>query len=222
MYPYAVSISSDLLSHLSNLYFSALKDVVLRNQEATNINGQTKFAVPAYIIAVAAVEAFVNEMFLSPSGRKFLKNAPTNAAYWQALENSSLLDKLVFVPQIFFGRTFENGQQPYQDMKELISLRNELTHYKMGFKQPACVKNLQQRKIALQEKGHTWTSSVSTLEGMRWARNTACLTIKSLGSFATQETHSMLAIVSQHGSYTPWTDEFVRQKARELLSTSAL
>jgi hypothetical protein len=192
MYPQAESISSDLISYLRDLYATAFDEVILRSGDESNINGYTKHAIPAYIVAVAAIDAFLNEMFLSPAGRSFLKNAPENAAFWEALEGARLADKLVFVPKLFFGQTFEVGKQPYQDMKELIALRNELVHYRMGFKQPSCVKDLQQRKIALAEEGHTWTRNVSSLEGMRWAHNTICATIQGLSSFATQITHPAL------------------------------
>jgi hypothetical protein len=218
MYPQAESISSDLISYLRDLYDTALGEVVACNRDANNLNGYTKHAIPAYIVAVAAIEAFMNEMFVSPAGRSFCKNVPENAAFWESLEGARLVDKLVFIPQLFFGQTFEVGRQPYQDMKKLVALRNELVHYKMGFKQPSCIKDLQQRRIALVEEGNNWTRNVSTLEGMRWAHNTICATIRELSSFATQAAHPVLVCLSGHKFYESWSESFVKQKAKKVLT----
>jgi len=214
------NISSGLISHLNDLYVTSLTEIILRNGNL--INGYTKHAIPAYIIAVAAIEAFINEMFLSPVGRKFLKNAPENAAFWNALENTSLIDKLAFVPQLFFGQTFDKVRQPYQKMKNLIALRNELAHYKMNFKSPSCFRDLQQQKIALNEKDKPWSYNVSSLEGIRWARNTICETIQTLSSFATQETHPILVHVAGHDFYKSWSESFIRVKANEILAKSII
>jgi hypothetical protein len=218
MYPQAVSISSDLIVHLRDLYATAFNEVILRNGDSSTINGHTKLAIPAYIMAVAAIEAFINEMFLSPSGRGFLSNAPQNAAFWEALENTSLTSKLAFIPQLFFGQAFEIGKQPYQDMKKLIRLRNELVHYKMAFKQPNCVRDLQQRKIVLNEGNNTWTHNVSSLEGIRWAHDTVCVTIQKLSSFASKETHPMMFALRGLEFYNPWSDSFLKMKAEEILA----
>jgi hypothetical protein len=50
----SVTISGDLITHVHFIY-----------QTAKQTNNVDDFAIPAYILAVAAVEAFVNEMFLS-------------------------------------------------------------------------------------------------------------------------------------------------------------
>jgi len=217
MYPQATSISSDLISYLRDLYTTAFNEIILRNGNSNVINGYTKHAIPAYIIAVTGIEAFLNEMFLSPAGRKFLKNAPENAAFWSALESARLIDKLAFVPQLFFGRTFETGKQPYQEIKNLIMLRNDLAHYKMRFKPPSCFRDLQQRRIALNETGKTWPYNSSSLEGMRWAHNTICETIQALSHFATQETHPIMAHIAGYDFYKPWPNSFIRAKANEIL-----
>ena len=105
-----------------------------------------------------------------------------------------------------------------EDIKNLITLRNELVHYKMGFKQPSCVKDLQQRKIALAEAGYVWTHNISSLEGMRWAHNTICATIQELGSFATQITHPVMVQLAGHSFYEPWSESFIKMKAKEVLA----
>jgi hypothetical protein len=218
MYPAAENISSDLLGYLRDLYATAFYAIISKSGNENTSNSYTKHAIPGYIIAVATIESFMNEFFLSPAGRSFFKNAPKNDAYWEDLERLSLLDKLITVPEIFLRQTFDTGKQPYQDMKQLISVRNELTHYKMGFEEPKFIKNLQHRKIALSEPGHTWTRNISTLKGIFWAHNTVCSTIQTMCHFATPETHPLLAGITGHSFYAPWTEAFIRLKARELLS----
>jgi len=208
MYPQAVSISSDLIQYLRDLYVTSFNDIVVRNGNAENINGFTRHAIPAYIIATSAVEAFLNEMFLSPAGRSFFKNISDDTKYWEWLEKVELPYKLILIPQLFLNRTFATNKPPYQDMKELIKLRNELIHYKMAFKEPNYVKDMKQKKIALDDVGTTWTHNVSSLKGIWWAHNTICATIQELISFSTPETHPLLAQLNGHNFYDPWPESF--------------
>jgi hypothetical protein len=217
MYPIAVSISSDLITYLRNLYVTAFTEIVMKDGDSENLNGFTQHALPAYIIATSAVEAFINEMFLSPAGRLFFRNVSDDNKYWEWLEKVDLPYKLILIPQLLLGHTFATDRQPYQDMKMLIKLRNELIHYKMPFTEPSFVKDLKQKKIALDEVGTTWTHNVSSLKGIFWAHNTICATIQEIISFATPETHPLLAQVDEHNFYTSWTEAFVKEKAIELL-----
>jgi hypothetical protein len=105
----------------------------------------------------------------------------------ETLEELDLPQKLIQVPRAVLGRSLEPGQQPHQDMQILVQLRNELVHYKMGVIPPKAVRVLAQRRLAsrvppAQEAGgpHPWANRVSTLEGIRWAHNTACATAVAL------------------------------------------
>lgn len=98
-----------------------------------------------------------------------------------------LRDKLLLIPHVAFGRSLDPGNQPHQDMSLLIQLRHELVHYKMGAKPPKAVRDLAQRGIAYsvppeEEQGgpHPWAHRICTLEGIKWAHNTACATAVAL------------------------------------------
>jgi hypothetical protein len=154
---------------------------------------RTDLAVPAYILAVAAVEAFVNEIFLSGFGQMALGPSPAEAGHAglsdmaKSLEKLDLPTKLIEVPRMVVGRSLDRGNQPHQDMTLLTRLRNELVHYKMGDEPPEAVSVLARREVAFpvppeQEAGgpYPWADRVSTLEGIRWAYNTACATAVAL------------------------------------------
>jgi hypothetical protein len=190
MTPPTTAISIDLLDYLQGLYWLALKEFVFGDSYSGEINGSTNHAIPAYIIAVTAVESFVNEMFFGPIGQSF--KSLQSQGFWDALEKASLSDKLLFAPEFYFGETFATNAQPYQDMMLLIRLRNSLVHYRMNFDVPKSVKDLKQRNIALRNSNISWTSCISTTEGMRWAHKTVCETIGEIIEFDNSEEHNIL------------------------------
>ena len=59
----AVTISGNLIVHTRYLYYLSLKEIISNKVTREGLNGYTHFAYPAYITAVAAVEAFINESF---------------------------------------------------------------------------------------------------------------------------------------------------------------
>jgi len=149
------------------------------------INGSTRYALPSFIITVAAVEAFLNESFLSSLGDRLLKGTGLDIVSREWIEERDLLTKLVLVPYLANTKTLGQAEHPYQDMKLLVRLRNDLVHYKMGGR-PHYVRDLAQRGIAVrvsateEEAGGgpmPWVDRVSTSEGIRWAYNTACATV---------------------------------------------
>jgi hypothetical protein len=97
-------------------------------------------------------------------------------------ERVELKDKLILVPYVLFGQSFSKGEQPYQDMALLIRVRNEIAHYKMKQASPRCFTDLDQRGISLGEK-NTWPKRLSSVQGIRWAHNTVCRTVRQLVSF---------------------------------------
>jgi hypothetical protein len=202
--PITSTISTTLLSYLKDLYKVALKELVHSSNYTDGINGRTEHAIPAYIIAVAVVDAFVNEMFLGPIGWGFA-NKPKSEGFWKALERARLSDKLLFTPEFYFGQTFETDKVPYQDMSLLINLRNDLAHYKMDFKTPKPVKDLKQRGIALDSPGDPWVDCVSTTEGIRWAHNTVCQVLKEIIHFASDR-HPLLLAYSDYDFFEPITE----------------
>jgi hypothetical protein len=147
------------------------------------LNGFTELAAPAYIVSVAAIEAFVNEVFISEVSRGFEEDPLRNLDdRW--LERLDVGVKLTLIPQLLYGSTLDKGRQPYQDMALLIKLRNDFVHYKMDERPPSYVSQLEQMKVALPRVpnagNHPWPWKVLSSEGIRWANNTMCATAKAL------------------------------------------
>jgi len=196
----SVTISPVLISHVQHLYSMAVDEITRRGglqsqAPASQSEGShwTSLVIPAYILATATVEAFLNEVFLSGLGLLTIGCLPgetdnaIRSGVDKSLEKLDLPTKLLEVPRVLLGRSLHPSQQPHQDMKLLTQLRNELVHYKMEAKPPKAVRVLAQRGIAArvppeQEAGgpHPWADRVSTLEGIRWAYNTACATAVAL------------------------------------------
>lgn len=172
---------------------------------------RASLAIPAYILAVAAVEAFVNEVFLSDLALMTIGSWPGEAGdsalsgQAKSLERLPLPKKLIRVPQLYLGRSSDQSELAYQDMLLLTDLRHELVHYKMGKEPPKAVKILAERGIAFRvppewEGGgpHPWADRVSTLEGIRWAYNTACGTAIALLDLIPDEKRGRLDILRRN------------------------
>ena len=150
-------------------------------------NAYTPHAFPAYVAAVASIEAFVNETFLG----SFCRATYPKASLWDlergALERMDLLLKIMVVPYFLFGTSLKRSEQPFQDFALLCKVRNEVVHFKMQFEVPKYIGPLSDRGIALTTgdiKGdYPWPARISCTEGIRWAHNTACRTAQALGSF---------------------------------------
>jgi hypothetical protein len=102
------------------------------------------------------------------------------------------------------GEPFDLGCPPYQDAFLLYEIRNELLHYNMPIEptaQPTFIVGLQKRKIFLSDEG-AWISKASSLEGIKWAHNTACATIRDLGDQFGEKNPIMKAL-SIHPFFNP-------------------
>lgn len=184
------TISQNFISHVSLIYRQALAEILKGKGVRHGINGYTHHGYSAYVLAVASVEAFMNEAFLSVLPRMMTKDSPL----WK-LENDwieqkvTLNTKLILVPYLLFGETFARDIQPLQDMNLLIKVRNDLVHYRMPFTKPKYFKPLEDRRIILvahggEEADYPLASKLNCSEGIRWAHNTACETVKRLAEFA--------------------------------------
>ncbi len=192
------SISPDLVEHLRKLLSMSLDEIVSKKRSRMGINGHTRYAIPAYIIAVTALEAFTNEMFISPAGRSFYKGPEPES--WDVLERNGLSEKLIQLPRMYFGRTLQKGVRPHQDVQLLVSLRNDLVHYKMQFEEPRYITVLRKRGVILDMPNASWMSKALTSNGILWAHNTVCLIIQALGKCA-DDTHSLLKQMASHGFF---------------------
>jgi len=185
----SVTVSTTLIWHVRKLYDDSLNYLVSQRGVRYGINGYTDHAIPAYVMAVAAVEAFINESFLSDVTRMFYKESPLWKLQTDWLEKLDLNIKLVLVPYLLFGQSFARDQQPYQDMSLLIRVRNLFVHYKMTSTPPAFLQTLDDRRISLvapRAPDHAdffWAHKLSSTEGIRWANNTACDIVHGLVDF---------------------------------------
>ena len=103
------------------------------------------------------------------------------AALWKLdqawVEKLELRAKLVLVPHLLFGKTFDRGQRPYQDLSLLVRVRNEFVHYKMSDLAPKFVGELQAKGVALRAPraregaDYIWLHQLCSTEGIRWAHN---------------------------------------------------
>jgi hypothetical protein len=197
-----VTISQNFISHVRHLYERSLEFILTRRGVRHGINGYTHFGHSAYVIAVASVETFMNEVFLSSLSRMTHKDSPLWKFDKDWVEKLELSPKLVLVPQLLFGESFERGAQPYQDMALLVKVRNDLVHFKMPFTPPKYLHSLGVRRIALvahnsEGADYPWPSKLNCSEGIRWAHNTACETVHRLVSFAGENSdHPLLSAVS--------------------------
>ncbi len=203
-----LTISEGLLDHLKRLFLLGLEDVV-ENNALDGKNGFTSFAIPAYIISVTVVEAFINEMFISQAGRSYFGGSESSD-FWRDIEKEELINKLLILPEKYFGCSLPRGNRPYQDMKNLVDLRNDLVHYKMPPDAPSYIHFLQNRKVTLTEPDNLWVINVSTIEGIRWAHNTVCQTLRAISNCEKANTHPLLTSIIRKSSFESFPDSFIR------------
>jgi len=187
------TISGNLIYHVRLYYKNSLHELASGNVVRYGINGYTNHAIPAYILAVASVEAFVNETFLSFWSRILSKDSPLWNLSKDYLEYMELSNKLILLPELLFQKSFSRDSQPYQDMALLIKIRNIFIHYKMGQAPPKFLKSLDERGISLKAQYGSkntdfgWTHKLSSSEAIRWVHNTACKIVQDLAGFAPED-----------------------------------
>jgi len=181
-----VTISGLLLGQVEKWFDEGLKTLagggiqIIRKTK----NGFSNLALPSYIVAVAAVEAFVNEAFLSPVARLNFEGSSLYNCPPARLERADVREKLILVAQLLLRASIDRGAQPFQDFKMVVQARNEIVHYKMNDSRLGFVSNLKQRKIGLDVNppehfedplicAQPWIWEISSTEGIRWAHNTA-------------------------------------------------
>ena len=186
----SVTISGDLIGHVRLLLKMSLDDAAQGKALVEDGNAFSSYASVAYILTVAAVEAFLNENYLFGV---FCRSGTKESALWRipddVREKLDLLVKLELVADLMFGKRLPRGEQPMQDFAVLIKLRNALTHYKMGMHHPDFVQKLRQEKLLLPLPKHLppedtaaqpWVWEISTISGVIWAHNTAAAVVQRL------------------------------------------
>lgn len=216
--PIAIAISNYFILHVREIYMMAIEDIGKSARIRKGINGHTVHGLPAYIIAVAAIEAFVNEVFLENSQTKwYFPKSPLWKFPQEWLDRTDLGIKLILVPQLLLGKSFSKDTQPYQDIAQLIRVRNDLVHYKVLSQSPKYVKDLVQRGIALAPhvtvkwEDYSWPDKLSTSEGIRWAHNTACQAVEALVSFMPEIHRDMILLTpTRLKAFSPISDDMAR------------
>ena len=97
------TLSQDFTLNIEMLYEAALSQLVSMNAIREGINCHTMHAAPALISAVAAIEAFINEIAFGSPVRLYFKDAPLWSLDQDWLEQIDVRAKLVIVPQLLFG-----------------------------------------------------------------------------------------------------------------------
>ena len=187
----STSLSQDFIRNVRHLYDQALDQLVSGKVIRQGINGYTWHAAPAFVSAVAAIEAFLNEATLGPSSKLVLSDAPLWMLEKKWIQHLEIRQKLMLVPYLLFNQTFRRDAQPYQDLDTLVRIRNDVVHYKMSGARPPYLADLQARKIALRSPGPVdgliWIHAISSSEAIRWANNTASRMVKALVDFMPEE-----------------------------------
>ena len=208
------TISANLIYHVRLHYEQALKQIVSGNVVRYGINGYTDHSIPSYILAVATVEAFVNESLLSQWSKLISKESPLWNLSKDYLENLELANKLIIFPELLFQKSFLRNAQPYQDMAILIKIRNTFVHYKMKYEAPKFIKDLDEKRITLKSNKQdnnvdfAWAHKLSSSEGIRWAHNTACNVIQTLARYAPEDRLKNDPMLSLAKNFTIIPDEY--------------
>jgi hypothetical protein len=171
----------------------AVEDFKPQYYPRKGINFGTPHALPAYVVAVEAIEAFLNETFIVRS-RYHIRDAPLwklTKPELRKLERKSLKERLTLVPHLLVGKSLSPENSALQAMKLLIDVRNDLVHYKMENEWPGYMETFIKGGIglnALEPKAfEPWPEVLSTSEGIRWANNTA-----------SEMAHAMYRLLPEH------------------------
>ena len=194
------TISGDLIGHVRVCLDLSLEYVSTGKGVTHRTNAYTPYAFPAYVCAVAAVEAFVNEALIGHLARLVFPSS----RLWSVpdLDRMRLSDKIPTVTRALFDSSLPKGEQPFQDFDTLTDVRNDLTHYKMGPEPPKYIDALSRRGIALTAVAtvpgadHLWPSKLSSVEGIRWANNTASRMVAALVLLVPEEHRDLLCLAA--------------------------
>lgn len=180
----SVTISGDLIHHVRSLLFSGIRSYPDKKVIRHNTNIFSEDGIISYVVAVAAVEAYINEAFFKSHYRKWFEKAPLWSLRTDWLEKLQPIDKIVIIAELLLRASLRRAEAPLQDFDSLVKIRNEIVHYKNQTTTPKPVAELARRGIALVPpvEGLTqpWIWLVQCTEGIRWAHNTACKVVRAL------------------------------------------
>jgi hypothetical protein len=152
------------------------------------------FSIISIMFSVSALEAFINESVelarIVPTAER-QKAVQSYVAVMSELEErrEALLIKFHMAMLVFSGSTWDEGAQPFQDFKLLVTVRNHIVHMKadrwdskltrrgpeprsLG-QYPKFIAALQQRNVVGKPLSRTWLALVNDKRVARWACETA-------------------------------------------------
>jgi len=185
----SVTISGTLVATVRTLYDLGCRQALTGKVLRKGVNNYTDYALAAYITAVAAVEAFVNEALLGGPAQVLTRGSAIWSLRREWLDKLELRDKMILLTQLLFGYSLDPSRQPLQDFVLLLKVRNQVVHYRTG-PPPKFLKEFITRDIALDsqtKKAHPELAQVLAFdmgctEGIRWAHNASSRIVHDLVS----------------------------------------
>jgi len=224
--PGTTSISPFLMAQVREAFILGVRALASRTRRRADTNGFSERTLSAYILAMAAIEAFVNEVYFAEPHRRMLHDAPMWQLRADWLEKLDLREKILLLSHLVYERPFSRGAQPFQRLDTLVRIRNDLVHYKMEFREPKFLAELRREGIplppvpsppGLEPVEGPWAQEVATTEGARWANNVAVEIVDALVAL-TPDSESAFRErrLDRFGTYSQYT--FIGEMARMLAS----
>jgi hypothetical protein len=155
------------------------------------LNGHVPEALFGYSMAITVWESFLHECFYDMFAEaRFRKENEVFFEFKENIEKWDLETKTLAFPKWIIGKSFDKSQQPFQDFKKLIQIRNAISHFKMDRPPLSAIKELDQRKFTIRKKAnehYAWTVELSTIDCYKWAINTIVDMIHCLADFFPNE-----------------------------------
>jgi len=197
------------ISHYGRLYdtlqiiYEVSASTVTHVEGPHNINAFTRNALSAFVLTTSIWESFVNWAFCSPQTQIYFGDDVARKCSSQIKEpdNVGLLEKTYDFPMIAFGKSFNKGASPYQDLSALVELRNHIVHDVPNRAPEHEIDLLRYRGCLLDIEKHPkypcderpWQNDVSTLESIRWCLNLLPKLVDELIQFSGREEANRLA-----------------------------
>jgi len=200
----SITISGDLIGHCRTLYELSLTQALTGKVLRHGINAFSPHALPAYVVAVASIEAFISESLLSSLTLTICKTSPLHELKTEWIDKLELKQRLLVSTKLLFDWSLKKDAQPYQDFDLLVKIRNDITHYKNDGVLPKYIVPMKDRNIFMKHPGNfhnPWASDVSCTEGIIWAHNTACEVVIEIIKNAPKDVAEVIAWNSQN--FTP-------------------
>lgn len=196
---FLLSIAKESLFRCKTIFESAEIDKTAKEQSEI---------LSIFILVSAALEAFINE-FCSD---KINEIAEINENKSQKLileyiyEHAEIREKWFLIPYLLWGKSYDKSVKPWQDFDALISIRNDIMHYKGEYHEigytPKYLSQVQQLLTKHSDNTHTrlpvndlhYTERICNMNMAKWAFNTSIEMINKLLTFADDETRLYYAI----------------------------